>query len=244
MPQNHSTPEPNGDHGSTQSETNLNAVHAGLSDLLRLSQTDSPLPQREASMLSSPHKTWSHATPATMDAQVDTSTRPGNTSKPLVPSPTSAIHTNPLQVPHQNAQLSAMMAQPKLVTDTSARVQLLTQPPFQPSRPKSTPTVQLKEVSQYTKTSTTTRVEFTTTPRDHSSVVTPSRFSDMEMPTVWTTGSVLTHGAAHGEKVDTSESSKEIAELTTKSTLAPQTPPEKRTSSEEAEFNLKSILIL
>ena len=243
--QMNSTPETNGDHGFTQSETNHNAVHAGPSDQLKHSQTDSLLPQREASMKFSPHKTWYLVTRATMDVQVDTSTRPGNILPALVLLLTSATHTSqPQELPH-HALLSAMMVQLKLATDTSAsQTLLLTQPPFQPLRPNSTPTDQLKEVSQYTKTSTATRVVFITTPQDPSSVVTPSRFLDMELPTVWTTGSVLTHGEAHGEKRDTSESSKETAVLTTKSMPAHQTPPHNTSELYElSESNLKSILI-
>ena len=244
MLQQPSTPEPNGQSTSTKSETNNLAVHAGLSDQLKLSQTDSLLPQTELLTSSSHLKIWLLAILETTDAKEVTSTKPGNISKTLVLLPTLAITTNQLQVLHQSAQPSVMMVQLKLATDTSAnQALLLTQQLLQPSKLKSTPTDPLKVDSQSTKTSTTTRVESTTTQVDNSSEVTPSRFLVGDLNQDITTGSALTHGENHGENKDTSRSSKETAELTTKSTPAPQTPLDQRPSSEDTEFNLNPSLI-
>lgn len=156
---------------------------------------------------------------------MDTSTRLGNTSPALVQSVTHATHTSQLQERPQHALPSAMMDHPRLDTDTSAsQTPLLTQEQLLILRLNSLPTAQLKEVSKYTKTSTHTRAESTNTPLDNTSEVTPSRFSDTELNQESTISSVPTHGEPHGEKRDTSRSSKETVESTTKSTLAPQTP--------------------
>jgi len=213
--------ETNGDHASTPSEINLNAVHAGPSDLLKLFQTDSVLLQVERLTLFFPHKIWSHATRTTTDVKVVILTSPGLTSSPLVPSPKVVTHTSP------NPELPQLARPPRLVTmeapglNTSA-TPLFTQPQLKTSRRKSIPTVPSKPDSPSTKISTTTRVESITTQPDLNSVVTPSRSSDTEMRTEWTTGSVPTHGDPHGECQDTSRSSTEIAQSTNKCTVALQ----------------------
>jgi hypothetical protein len=56
QPHQASMPEPNGQATSTKSEIKVNAVHAGPSDLLKLSQTDSLLNQVEKSTLFFPQK--------------------------------------------------------------------------------------------------------------------------------------------------------------------------------------------
>jgi len=69
--QHHSTPEQTGVDVFTKSETKLNAVHAGLSVLLKLSQTDSALLQVEPKILCFPQKTWLNATTQTWVAKED-----------------------------------------------------------------------------------------------------------------------------------------------------------------------------
>lgn len=219
-----STPELNGENASTPLEINLNADHAGPSDQLKLFQTDSVLPQRELLTLSSLHKTWYLATEPTTDAKVDISATPGLILPRLEPSPKLASHMLPKAEPHQAALRPARMDQPK--RNTSARLtQLLTQPPLLESKLRSTPVDQLKEDSASTKISTTINPEFTSTPLDHSSEVTPSRFLDGALKRMLTTGSSPTPGEPAGENQVSSELNKEIAVSTTKSMPAPQTSP-------------------
>jgi len=73
------TLESNGPSGSTPSETKLNAVHAGLSELLRLFQIDLPYNLTGQSTLSSLLKTWYPATLQTTVAVEVTLTTLGST---------------------------------------------------------------------------------------------------------------------------------------------------------------------
>jgi hypothetical protein len=91
----------------------------------------------------------------------------------------------------------------------------------------------LKVLSPSTKTSSTTRVEFTNTLLVVLLVATPSRFSATELRKVLTTGSAPTHGAPAGENKDTSRSSKETAALMIKSTPAHPTLQVKPSSEHE-----------
>jgi hypothetical protein len=148
----HSILELNGQAAFTLSEIKVNAVHAGPSDQLKLSQTDSVLPQRDQSMSFFHQKTWYLAIRQTTVAKVVTSTWHGHTSKRLVLFPKNASHTKLQVALPQVALLNAQTEKPSRNTNAN-QDQLFTQQPLLVSRLKSQPTVQLKVLSQYTLTS-------------------------------------------------------------------------------------------
>jgi len=145
-------PEPNGQVASTKSEIKDNAVHAGPSDLLKLSQTDSVLSQMERLISFFPQKTWYLVTQLTWVAVVDTSTEHGTISPTLVLYQTHASHTVPQVELPQLANPSAQM-EPHGKNTNAPQDQLYTQQPSLESRVKSTQTDQLKVPSTYTLTS-------------------------------------------------------------------------------------------
>jgi len=216
-----SMPEPNGAKRSTPSETNNNAVHAGLSVPLKLFQTDSPLPQTERSTLSSPQKTSSLATPTTTVAMVDTWIWLGNTSTNMEPSLTHVSHTllvqdmpplvpqNALTVLPSPSSLALMVQLDNLKAQTKLPL-------------KSSPTAPLKLPSPYMKTSSVTaQVSITTSPAVLL-VVTPSNSSVSELKMELSTGSLPTLGELAGVSQVSSRSNKVTAVLKTKSSHAPQ----------------------
>lgn len=171
-PQHHSIQEANGLVAFTKSEIKLNVVHAGLLVLQRLSQTDSALPQAVESMSSSLHKIWYHARRIIWPAKVVTSTELGVSLKTMVSQLTNASHINLVAVEFQPAHQDAPMVH--LRRTTSAREAQLSKPvELKPPRISLLHLVQLRPVSPYMLTSSTTEVVSITTPQVVHKVVTP-----------------------------------------------------------------------
>lgn len=107
-------PEPNGHHVSTQSEINNNVDHVGLSELLKLFQTDSVLHLTKRLWSSFPQRTWLLVIPLILDAQVDGWTKPGATSKILDLLQINVSHTHLVLVQFHNVKLLAHVLMPLL----------------------------------------------------------------------------------------------------------------------------------
>ena len=152
-PQTTSTQESSGREQSTPSETRDSADHAGPSPPQRHFQTDSTLPPRARSTLSSHPRTSLSATPPTRDATEVSLASHGDTLRAPVSPPSLATHTTQERSARStSATPPARMDQPS--RSTSAR---LAQPRKQltqlPSRPSSKPVAQLRLDSPSTRTS-------------------------------------------------------------------------------------------
>lgn len=222
LSQTHSIQETNGQAAFTKLETKLSADHAGLSVLQSHSQTDSALPQVVRSTLFSQPKIWFHATRATSLAMVVTSTKLGNTLRPMVLFQTNANHTNQAKAASHLAQLNVLMAQPSRNTNASKAQQPKPEAQLLPSN-SSNHQVQLRLASLSMLTSSTTKVVSITTSQVVLKVATPSRSLVGVNKVVKTTGLLPTLGVPHGVRVDSSESEKVTQALTQLPSVALQT---------------------
>jgi hypothetical protein len=156
-------------------------------------------------MLSSPHNIKYHVTQVTTDVKVDTYPLLGSSYKKLVSHLMSVSHTHLDQVELKNAQRNVLMA--LNLNNTEPRM----------SRPTtqlkmlnliSSQTVQLKQVSSFTKISCLTDQVSTDIHQDNNSVVMPLKLPVGVLKRVLIIGLLLTHGELHGVKKVSSESKK------------------------------------
>ena len=208
--------EHNGQSSSTQSEIKLNAVHVGLSELLKPSQIDSQLPLTVQLTQSSHPNSWSLVTPETTVAMVDISDMLGNILKKREQSQMHATPTH-LEPPDKQEdaqhQAPALMAQPQRFTsarlDQDSSLEMKTQLKMQSKQEDL-----LRPDSMSIKTSSTTRVESTLMSVEDSLVVTPLKSSvGVLIQLEVTTGYVLTHGVPSGVNKVTSESQRKTQVL-------------------------------
>lgn len=167
---------------------------------------------------------------------VVTSTLPGNTLRELVLLQMLASHTSRPAAASQLAQPSAPTDKPS--TNTSASLAQPSKPTvLLPPRVSSNPQDQLRPVSPYMLTSSTTSQASITTYLVVLRVVTPSRSSVGVNKDPRTTGSLPTHGEPHGERVVSSRSEK-VTQVSTKPlSVAPQTSPllpQRKSSNEDS----------
>ena len=214
-----SIPELNSVDVSMKLEINRDAVHAGPSELLKLSQIDSALPPADQPMLFFPQKTWLSVTTQTWAAKVDGWTTLGSTSRAPVPQLTHANHTLLVVELPLPVRTTAPMVKPS--NHTSAPKDPLLKLHHQlKSNPKSTNMVQWKLVSPYIRTSSHTKEVSINTPQEAWLVDTLSRSLVGVKKMESTTGCAPTPGVPAGEKVDSSESLGDNVTSTVLCTLA------------------------
>ncbi len=207
-------PEPSGAAASTLSEINNLADPAGLSDLLKLFQIDSALPQTEKITLCSHQKIWLLAIRQIAVAMEAAGEKPGPILPMLVLLPTHASHTLLEKDLYQNAPHLAQDLVHGRNTNASLG-QLLLPNQSQPFSPRLRHMDLWRPDSLYTVTSITTRAVFINTYQDLKKVAMPLKFLVGVSLTDSITGCAQTHGALHGEKVVTSELPSDNAELMT-----------------------------
>jgi len=143
-----STLEANGAAVSTPSETRPHAVHAGLSVLQKLFQTDSA--SRRAPTLSSHPRIWSLATNQTWVAMEDISATHGLTSPTLVLSLMLATHTPQARLVSLALALENALALAHGPSTTALQAQPLLPEPLLLFRTKLNPTVPWRLLSTCT----------------------------------------------------------------------------------------------
>jgi len=215
-----SIPEPSGQTVSIQSETKLNAVHAGLSVPPKHLVTDSALPLLVVLMSSSPHKTSSLAIPMISDVKVVTSPRPGNSLPELVSSLMLVTHTLLVAVLLDNVRPSVPVQVPGPSTSPKKLAHITPQPR---SKLLSSPVDPLKPVSPFMKISCLILEVSTSTLQVVLLEDMPSRSSVGELNPEPISGLLPTLGVLTGVKVVTLESNKDNAQWINKVLLVSQT---------------------
>ena len=157
----------------------------------------------------------------------------------------TANHTLQEAATLHHAHHPALEVEP--IRNTNAKVDPLLRPQLLIKSNQTSNLVDLwKLPSTSTTTSSTTRVESINTHQEAWLVVTQSRslVGELIAHQDYHTGSVLTHGVPHGENLDSSELLQVNAVLTDQSGLALQTLPQTKSSSDEIDLNLYSIIII
>jgi len=201
---NLSMQESNGQSAFMPSEIRLNADLAGLSELVRLFQTDCALLQREMSMSSYLQKIWLSVTRLTTDVKEESFTSLGNILKRQVLQQTSAFLTPQELERSTPAQLNAQMAANSRSSNVKL-TQLLKPQTNNKSNSKSTNKDQWRLASKSIKISSATRVVSITMLLVNLLVAMLLRWSVGELKMALTIGFALTLGALLGVKVDSSE---------------------------------------
>jgi len=186
-------------------EINKDVVHAGLSDLLKLSVIDFVLPPMVRPMLSSPHNTQLLVILVTTDVVVDILMLPGNSTLIQVSQVMHVSHTLLVQEEKVNAQRNAKMDLPSICTSLRMLEHLTL---LKMLKLISSLTDQLKLDLKFMKISWDTKVVFTNTLMVASSEDMQLRLLVGVLKVVLTIGSLLTLGVKIGVKKVSSESKK------------------------------------